>query len=134
MTPESGTSVHLGLAGWEATAIVLDSGVQILFGLKHEYTLRIERTFTVQVGPSDPTEVAFAPYEPDAPAPHGIDALARIVHTVVQQAEAHQDGSLRVAFARDLLLHVPPGEGYEAWMLTGPSGTLLVSLPSGGLG
>ena len=56
-----------------------------------------------------------------------------VLHVVVDDARAHQDGSLHLAFADGAHIEVAPDEGYEAWNVTGPGGARIVSLPGGEL-
>ena len=51
----------------------------------------------------------------------------------VEQAVASDDGALEIAFTDGTVLLVPPDADYEAWQVTGPSGSLAVSRHGGGL-
>lgn len=61
------------------------------------------------------------------------DALRSLVGQRLTSGVGFKSGALRLVFASGAKLTMPPGEHYEAWQLTGPSGRLWVSLPGGGL-
>lgn len=59
--------------------------------------------------------------------------LVELVGRRVMSAVAFKTGQLRLAFESARQLTVAPGEQFESWQFTGPSGRLWVSMPGGGL-
>lgn len=93
------------------------------------FEVRIEAPFVFV--PADGAAVTLDP-ETD---PVGLGPVLGCVRTAVAEATAGEDGSLDVLFADGGALRVP-GSGsaaFEAWILTGPAGLLVVSVPGGGL-
>lgn len=61
------------------------------------------------------------------------DALLSLVGQEVLSGVGFKTGALRLVFESGAMLTVSPGEQYEAWQLTRPTGRTWVSLPGGGL-
>ena len=93
--------------------------------------LTIESAATVR-GSTGETEVPAVTLSDDGTVSTS-DALLALVGQEVLSGVGFKTGALRLVFEAGAMLTVPPGEQYEAWQLTGPTGRTWVSLPGGGL-
>ncbi|WP_051485784.1 DUF6188 family protein [Nocardioides sp. J54] len=61
------------------------------------------------------------------------DALAHLVGQRVLSAVVFKTGALRVVVSSGTCLRVPADDHYEPWQLSGVDGSMLISLPGGGV-
>jgi hypothetical protein len=91
------------------------------------FELRIGDTFTFTT--ADGVEKSLQPEE----NPAGLGPVLGCTRTAVKSATAVEDGRLEMSFADGSSLHVAPSSACEAWELTGPQGSKIVSMPGGEL-
>lgn len=61
------------------------------------------------------------------------DLLRVLLGHTVEHAVADDGGSLTITFDNGATLAVAPDPDFEAWSITGPDGSIVLSLPGGGL-
>jgi hypothetical protein len=111
----------LPIIGFEVASVVLDSSVDILFGLDHSTSLRIESDFRMtNLVTGIATRVHFAPYENDPATPTGLTEVALLLRRTIETAIYENNGALRIEFSDGLELSVDPPHDFEAWTLAGP--------------
>ena len=112
---EDGGEVYDELAGVEVSEIQLIGLVRIRFGEGRTRELSIERDFTIRTGDNlERGVVEFRPYQTDW-KPTGMDDLASIFGSVVDQASAQPDATLLITFTDGKSLEVQPDPHYEGW-------------------
>ena len=91
------------------------------------YELQVEQPFVLESDAADPLVldpggdvVSMAP-------------LLGLARRPVLRAVAFDDGRLDVTLAGGYQMHMPAGDKYESWTLTGSNGLRIVSMPDGQL-
>lgn len=106
-------------------------GVQVVLNFGQGCALTIEAVASIRTSLGG-TDVPALTHGEDGTV-STFNALLSLVGQQVLSAVAFKSGKLRIVLESGALLTVPPGEQYEAWQLTGPSGRIWVSVPGGGL-
>lgn len=104
---------------------------QVVLGFGHGSALTIESIANFRAAPDCP-EAQVVTLGHDGTISTS-DALRTLIGQQVMSGVGFKSGALRLVFDSGELLTIPPGERFEAWQLTGPSGRMWVSLPGGGL-
>lgn len=117
--------------GWEAKSDDLGSRVLVDYALTvsttDNYSFRIEGSF--QFVDASGREHALVP-DGD---PAGLAVVLAAARTSLTIALAFDDGRLELRFCDGSVIRVPRSERFEAWVMTGPEGLLIVSMPGGEL-
>jgi hypothetical protein len=112
---EDGGVIFEELVGIRVSEIHLLGLVRINFGDDRTFELSIERDFTVHSSNSQQGAVVeFRPYLEDW-QPTGMNELASLFHSVVEQASAQSDALLLISVTDGKTLEVQPDPLYEAW-------------------
>lgn len=118
--------MDLDLSGQQVQAVTSDYAVTLV--LSGGATVRIETKLTV----SRPGE-GDSVIDPQGLV-DGFDLQATLVGcTIARGAADNALGSLVLLFEEGTRLDVAPDDDYEAWSIGWPDGSLLVSLPGGGV-
>jgi hypothetical protein len=117
--------------GWEAESDDLGCRVQVDYAFTvsttDDYSFRIEEPFVfVDVAGR---EHALVP-EGD---PAGLAVALVVARTRLSIARAFDDGRLELHFCDGSEILVSSSERFEPWVMTGPDGLMLVSVPGGEL-
>ncbi|MDX1888122.1 DUF6188 family protein [Mycolicibacterium sp. 050158] len=117
--------MDLGLCGKRLESV--EPGYTLILRLSDLYVIAISSPLTIELGgksirlsPEDDPEELFGP-------------LQGLVGQEIDVANTDPDGALNVSFDGGGRVRVEPDPAYEAWNVSGPGGTLVVSTPGGKL-
>ena len=121
-------ALELPLTGWCVTQCCVDHVFTIkLWGQQGEFSIRIEADFAFL--PSRDAEIVHT-------RPGIIRELAPVLEVFgssIDRALVYEGRKLRIDFSNGMSSCVEPDEDYEAWVVSGPRGFLVVALPGGGI-
>jgi hypothetical protein len=123
---DAGDRWHLDLSGAVVDQCCFDYAVVLRLS-RVSWELRIEQPFSVTT--SDGKEFLVIPEE----GAHLDVVLDNLLRGTVKDAFAFKDGRFELRLVDGTVVEVPPEEGFEAWVITGPAGVRIVSLPGGDL-
>lgn len=116
----------LGVSDTVIDQCCFDYGVALRVS-RGPWELRIEQPFSVTA--PDGTKVLVVPEE----GAHLAVVLDKLLRGTIRDAFAFKDGRLELQLADGTVLEAPADDGFEAWVITGPVGVRVVSLPGGDL-
>ena len=127
-TAEDEELVVLPLQGWSVTQCCVDYGFTInLWRVEGEFSIRIETSFSLVASKEElAIHIGFGSIRELAPA-------LEIFSSSVDRAVVYRSGKLSLNFSNGIFIQIAPDEQYEAWIVTGPHGFRIVSLPGGGI-
>jgi hypothetical protein len=110
------------LIGRRVIRVEVGSGVHLGLDGAPQYTVTVECPLSITglEGVREPIE------------PRVVERLTELVPATVQ-AIAVQSGTLRIGLGDGVEIVVAPTDMYEAWLINGSEGSLVVCLPGGGL-
>ena len=114
--PLAGEKVTRCLVDYSFTLEILEQNYSVAICLEAEFVLKIsDRIYNLS--PANPTELGTA---------------LTMLHKNIKHAEAFKNGRLEITFEDDISLSLEP-DNYEAWQVTSHDGSMIISLPGGGL-